>query len=82
MKGGDAVILRLAATLQGTGPRPHLRPLRGRGDRLASSTDCGLLSESDPDLLAADFAVLMEPSNAVVEAGCQGTLRVDVRTPR
>ncbi|MFA6298224.1 MAG: succinyl-diaminopimelate desuccinylase, partial [Nocardioides sp.] len=27
-----------------------------------------------------DFAILMEPSNGVVEAGCQGTLRVDVRT--
>ena len=38
------------------------------------------LTESDPDLLEADFAILMEPSNAAVEAGCQGTMRVDVRT--
>jgi succinyl-diaminopimelate desuccinylase len=30
--------------------------------------------------MAADFAILMEPSDAVVEAGCQGTLRVDIRT--
>jgi succinyl-diaminopimelate desuccinylase len=30
--------------------------------------------------MTADFAILMEPSNAVVEAGCQGTLRVEVRT--
>ncbi|MGA8847833.1 MAG: succinyl-diaminopimelate desuccinylase, partial [Nocardioides sp.] len=37
------------------------------------------LSESDPDLMLGDFAILMEPSNAGVEAGCQGTLRVDVR---
>ena len=29
--------------------------------------------------MKADFAILMEPSNAVVEAGCQGTMRVDVR---
>jgi succinyl-diaminopimelate desuccinylase len=30
--------------------------------------------------LAGDFAILMEPSNAGVEAGCQGTMRVDIRT--
>ena len=29
--------------------------------------------------MTADFAILMEPSNAVVEAGCQGTLRAEVR---
>src|SRR5690606_33142984 len=39
-----------------------------------------LLSRSRPELLDADFAILMEPSNAGVEAGCQGTLRVEVRT--
>ena len=30
--------------------------------------------------MQADFAILMEPSNAEVEAGCQGTLRVEVRS--
>ena len=33
-----------------------------------------------PTCCEADFAILMEPSNAVVEAGCQGTLRVEVPT--
>jgi succinyl-diaminopimelate desuccinylase len=39
-----------------------------------------LIGDARPDLLRADFAILMEPSEAVVEAGCQGTLRVEVRT--
>ncbi|MET0997735.1 MAG: succinyl-diaminopimelate desuccinylase, partial [Marmoricola sp.] len=38
----------------------------------------GIIAQQRPDLVEADFAILMEPSDAVVEAGCQGTLRVDV----
>ena len=40
----------------------------------------GRLAATRPELLAGDFAILGEPSNGVVEGGCQGTLRVDVRT--
>ena len=79
MKGGDAVILRMAATV----PEPvhDVTYVLYEAEEIDSKFNgLRLLSESDPDLLAADFAVLMEPSNAVVEAGCQGTLRVDVRT--
>jgi succinyl-diaminopimelate desuccinylase len=79
MKGGDAVILRLAATLA--------EPVRDVTYVLYEAEEVEgvynglqLLSESHPELLEADFAILMEPSNADVEAGCQGTLRVDVRT--
>ena len=79
MKGGDAVILRLAATV----PEPNrdVTFILYEGEEIDSEFN-GLnkLSQSDPDLMVADFAILMEPSNAVVEAGCQGTLRVEVRT--
>jgi succinyl-diaminopimelate desuccinylase len=77
MKGGDAVILRLAATL--TEPGRDVTYLLYDAEEVESVHN-GLrkLAESDPDLMAADFAILMEPSNGVVEAGCQGTLRVEV----
>jgi succinyl-diaminopimelate desuccinylase len=79
MKGGDAVILRLAATL----PEPNrdVTFILYEAEEIdARFNGLYLLSQSAPELMAADFAILMEPSNAVVEAGCQGTLRVDVRT--
>ena len=79
MKGGVAVALRIAATM----------PVTNR-DITFVFYDCEeveehrnglkLLGDSNPELLEADFAILMEPSDAVVEAGCQGTLRVDVTT--
>ena len=79
MKGGDAVILRIAETVRE--PNRDLTLVLYEAEEVESVHN-GLrkLTESDPDLLVADFAILMEPSNAVVEAGCQGTMRVDVRT--
>ena len=79
MKGGDAVILRLAQTL--TEPNRDLTFILYEGEEIDTEFN-GLfqLAQSDPELMSADFAILMEPSNGVVEAGCQGTLRVEVRT--
>jgi succinyl-diaminopimelate desuccinylase len=37
-----------------------------------------LIQQSRPDLLEADFAVLLEPTAAQVEGGCKGTLRAEV----
>ena len=79
MKGGDAVILRLAATLPE--PARDLTFVLYECEEIdAARNGLNKLSQSHPELLAADFAILMEPSNAGVEAGCQGTLRVEVRT--
>ena len=79
MKGGVAIALRLAAEL--TAPTRDVTWIWYECEEIDSEFN-GLrrLSEERPDLLAADFAVLMEPSNGVVEAGCQGTMRVEVRT--
>jgi succinyl-diaminopimelate desuccinylase len=79
MKGGVAVALRLAATL----PEPNrdVTYLFYECEEVEAERN-GLhkLAQTNPELLEADFAILMEPSDGVVEAGCQGTLRVDVTT--
>jgi len=79
MKSGVAVALKLAATM----PEPNrdITFVFYECEEVeAERNGLFLLSKSNPDLLEADFAILMEPSDAVVEAGCQGTLRVDVTT--
>jgi succinyl-diaminopimelate desuccinylase len=79
MKAGDAVMLRIAATV----PQPNrdVTFVFYEGEEIEGEFNgLRLLGQSDPATLDADFAILMEPSNAVVEAGCQGTLRVEVRT--
>jgi len=78
MKGGDAVILRLAATV--TEPNRDVTYILYEAEEIDSEFNgLNLLGQSRPELMQGDFAILMEPSNAEVEAGCQGTLRVEVR---
>ena len=79
MKGGVAVALKLAAGLAETN-RDVTYVFYECEEVEADRNGLYLVSQVRPELLEADFAVLMEPSNAVVEAGCQGTMRVDVTT--
>jgi succinyl-diaminopimelate desuccinylase len=77
MKGGVAVALKLAATL--SAPVRDVTYVFYEAEEVeADRNGLALISAAMPDALAGDFAVLMEPSNAVVEAGCQGTMRADV----
>jgi succinyl-diaminopimelate desuccinylase len=79
MKGGVAVALRIAATMPVTN-RDITYLFYECEEVEAERNGLHLLAQSSPELLQADFAILMEPSDGVVEAGCQGTLRVDVTT--
>lgn len=78
MKSGVAVQLRLAAQL--TEPSRDVTYVFYDGEEVEAERN-GLLrlSRTSPELLAADFAVLMEPTGAIVEGGCQGTMRAEVR---
>ncbi len=78
MKGGVAVAMALAATI--TEPTRDITYVFYEAEEIAEEFN-GLrrLAQTRPELLEGDFAVLMEPSDAGVEAGCQGTLRAQVR---
>ncbi|MEV6597167.1 succinyl-diaminopimelate desuccinylase [Actinoplanes sp. NPDC051346] len=79
MKSGVALALHLAATLPD--PRYDLTFLFYEAEEIESRFNgLNLVAKHRPEWLAADFAVLLEPTYGVVEAGCQGTMRAVVRT--
>ncbi len=83
MKGGVAVMLRLAASVGvGAAPERDVTYVFYDGEEVDQERN-GLLRLSlrHPEWLAGDFAVLLEPTDAIVEGGCQGTMRVDVHVP-
>jgi succinyl-diaminopimelate desuccinylase len=78
MKSGVAVQLKLAAEV--TAPVMDVTYVFYDCEEVESERN-GLLrlSRNSPASLAAGFAILLEPTGGVVEGGCQGTLRADVR---
>ncbi|MEB3050901.1 succinyl-diaminopimelate desuccinylase [Mycolicibacter sp. MYC123] len=77
MKSGDAVFLHLAATV--TDPTHDLTLVFYDCEEIdAAANGLGRIEANLPDWLAADLAVLGEPTGGYIEAGCQGTLRVVV----
>jgi len=77
MKGGLAVMLDLAGSL--TGPAVDITYVIYAREEIASAeSGLGELFSLRPDLLVGDVAILGEPTTALIEAGCQGTLRVRI----
>jgi succinyl-diaminopimelate desuccinylase len=79
MKSGVALALHLVATLPD--PRYDITFLFYEAEEIDSKYNgLNLVAQTHPEWLLADFAVLLEPTYGVVEAGCQGTLRALIRT--
>ncbi len=77
MKGGVAVALALAVNVPE--PTRDVTYVFYEAEEIdARYNGLKRLADTRPDLLIGDFAVLMEPSDAGVEAGCQGTLRAEI----
>jgi succinyl-diaminopimelate desuccinylase len=80
MKSGDAVLLHLAATL--VEPAYDVTYLLYDNEEVeAEKNGLNRTAATRRDWLDADLAILMEPTNGQVEAGCQGTLRAAVTVP-
>lgn len=81
MKGGVAVALHIAATLEQP-DRDLTYVLYAREEVAAVHSGLAEVIAERAELLTdAEMAILLEPSNAGVEAGCQGTLRADISVP-
>jgi succinyl-diaminopimelate desuccinylase len=79
MKSGVALALHLALALPD--PRYDVTYLFYEAEEIESVYNgLSLVAKAHPEWLVADFAVLLEPTHGVVEAGCQGTMRAIVST--
>lgn len=77
MKSGLAVALHLAATVQE--PNRDITFIFYDAEEVAAiHNGLGILAGAHPEAIAGDFAILMEPTDGVIEGGCQGTLRFEV----
>lgn len=79
MKGGVAVMLSVAAALAAP-VRDITWIFYDHEEVEATANGLGRVARERPDLLAGQFAVLMEPTGAQIEGGCQGTMRCVVET--
>lgn len=77
MKSGIAVALRLAAEI--TNSNFDITYLFYESEEIETKFNgLELITKQQKDLLNCDFAILMEPTNGILEVGCQGSLRFEV----
>jgi succinyl-diaminopimelate desuccinylase len=79
MKGGVAVQLRVAATVPSP-TRDVTFVFYDHEEVDAASNGLGRLAREHPEWIVGDLAVLLEPTAAGIEGGCNGTLRAHVTT--
>ena len=80
MKGGDAVFLHAFAELAASPDLTRdMTLICYEGEEVASEFNgLGHIHAEHPDWLRGDVAILGEPSGAVIEAGCQGSIRLRI----
>lgn len=79
MKAGVAVMLKLAVEL--TQPEYDITWIFYDHEEVDSTLNgLGRVARQNPELLEGKFAVLCEPTSALVEGGCNGTMRVKLTT--
>ncbi len=77
MKGGLAILVALAKSV--LVPAVDVTYVfYAREEVAASESGLGELFGTRPDLLVGDIALIGEPTDGAVEAGCQGTLRAEL----
>ena len=77
MKSGIAVALKLAAEI--TNSKFDITYLFYESEEIETKFNgLELITKQQKDLLNCDFAILMEPTNGILEVGCQGSLRFEV----
>lgn len=77
MKGGIAVLLELARTVE-TPAVDVTYVLYAREEVAIEHNGLREIAASAPELLAGDVALLGEPTLGAIEAGCQGTMRLEI----
>ncbi|HET9173292.1 MAG TPA: succinyl-diaminopimelate desuccinylase [Actinospica sp.] len=84
MKSGVAVQLKVAYEVgrtDGASPNRDLTFVFYDCEEIeAARNGLGHLAREHPEWLAADFAILLEPTNGEIEGGCKGTMRATVTT--